>query len=1212
MRLIPYVRLCTSSIHAVRSPILRTFANVIEIYRTIFFCTLLGNLFCALSERNLESTYLRETPKKQIIHTFDKKPLTYMSMHLHSSPESNVLLDTDKSGWGDWLTNTGKYDGWRLQTHPLLQRKVYGVCQVLRNQNDNWLHSPLFESSEAVSVSVGVTFTMRSCLEHPDPKAINYCKESLDLLLYQADQPLNSNPRGNNSLFTNIAKLTRERVYPPKPLIDVPVDGGKNLEEQVSTYLAKVEVKGMYMTLAIRDQGSCSTIRRVVVSYFACPKLITDFMEYPRTVSGLPGQARPVVGHCTEGAIPTLKGELPELLCLNDGTWSRPLVQTNFSEAFPTAEDVRLNYKCVCSSGYGVAEDDPSGVLYCRALPSKPLDLSVNTSDPARIRLSWRSPRESGGRLNLWFVIQCMDSLDLPCTNQRTFVSPNPTVLTSVILIGLSLGQTYAISVIATNELSELFSSLLLQNSTAAVRFNLPDPVTVLVSNINIQDVTLARMNNSEESGKFINYGVEPKKSGNIVRISWDPPEHRPTVLSSVKEYPLSVWTSVVEYQVYVWVSAKQETPRLTSDGKTPTLIHFLSETSIDLTDLPEAGTIEIWVRPRLRQGWGVYSKSIFQQPFTKIRTKTPEKIMPSRLMADGHGMYFEQPGTTTIKDMTLPVQRMFNWRTVILSILGLLAILLLIGFIILLKLKRITQVFASYRNRSVRSTAQKEFARTQQAQNESKTATSFQLQETFQDNDSQSDIKRFAILLELGGHNGTSIRRPVFTEQGRNLVYYLAYMGQNVRAAAEVGAPFIETPDWSSPAPGNHTEDGEMEIDKSRVHIEKTIGEGEFAEVCAGKLDGDKVVAVKMLRCGVSEKTQQDFLKEATTMKQMKHPNIVRFIGMITLSEPHMIIMEFMDKGSLDRYLQSIDEELPFTRLVQMLCDVCAGMKYISEKGYVHRDLAARNVLVGKNVQCKISDFGMARKVGENVVEDAYTLTGGKVPIRWISPEAIMYRRFTIASDIWSFGIVAWEIFSYGQRPYWDWTNQAVISALEKGYRLPAPESCPPSVYTLMTDCWSVNPSKRPEFPALEKRLLPLLSAERQSTPNAQLQPDQGIEKYLKESPNTNSSGIRAQLCNLRKSSQASDCNGGQSIPVVAGMNHRRYRQQVGRLSAVLENSPKNSYSNSELPLVIENYQPDEVPLVPSDRYTNMHWVKGKTRSPNSFIIPNNARFPM
>ncbi|XP_060706320.1 ephrin type-A receptor 7 isoform X3 [Hemiscyllium ocellatum] len=257
-------------------------------------------------------------------------------------------------------------------------------------------------------------------------------------------------------------------------------------------------------------------------------------------------------------------------------------------------------------------------------------------------------------------------------------------------------------------------------------------------------------------------------------------------------------------------------------------------------------------------------------------------------------------------------------------------------------------------------------------------------------------------------------------------------------------------------------------ELDTSCIKIERVIGAGEFGEVCSGrlKLPGkrDMPVAIKTLKVGFTEKQRRDFLCEASIMGQFDHPNVVHLEGVVTRGKPIMIVIEYMENGALDAFLRKHDGQFTVIQLVGMLRGIAAGMRYLADMGYVHRDLAARNILVNSNLVCKVSDFGLSRVV-EDDPEAVYTTTGGKIPVRWTAPEAIQYRKFTSASDVWSYGIVMWEVMSYGERPYWDMSNQDVIKAIEEGYRLPAPMDCPPGLHQLMLDCWQQERSERPKF---------------------------------------------------------------------------------------------------------------------------------------------------
>ncbi|XP_061526145.1 ephrin type-A receptor 6-like isoform X3 [Phycodurus eques] len=275
---------------------------------------------------------------------------------------------------------------------------------------------------------------------------------------------------------------------------------------------------------------------------------------------------------------------------------------------------------------------------------------------------------------------------------------------------------------------------------------------------------------------------------------------------------------------------------------------------------------------------------------------------------------------------------------------------------------------------------------------------------------------------------------------------------------------------------PTQAVEEFAKEIDPSSICIDRVIGTGEFGEVCSGRLriPGrlDIAVAIKTLKGGYMEHQRRDFLREASIMGQFDSPNIIRLEGVVTKSRPVMIVVEYMANGALDSFLRTRDGQFTVLQLVGMMRGVAVGMAYLSDMGYVHRDLAARNILVDENLVCKVSDFGMSR-VMEEETEAAYTATvnsyfyhqGGKIPIRWTAPEAIAYGKFSSVSDVWSFGIVMWEVMSYGERPYWEMSNQDVILSMEEGYRLPAPTGCPVTLHQLMLHCWQKDPSQRPRF---------------------------------------------------------------------------------------------------------------------------------------------------
>ncbi|KAM9324562.1 ephrin type-B receptor 5-like [Gastrophryne carolinensis] len=246
-------------------------------------------------------------------------------------------------------------------------------------------------------------------------------------------------------------------------------------------------------------------------------------------------------------------------------------------------------------------------------------------------------------------------------------------------------------------------------------------------------------------------------------------------------------------------------------------------------------------------------------------------------------------------------------------------------------------------------------------------------------------------------------------------------------------------------------------EIDASFVKIEEVTGTGEFGDMCRGRLcppgKREVVVCIRTLRSGSGDKDRGEFLSEASIMGQFDHPNIVRLEGAVTRSRPVMILTEYMENGELDAYLRQCEGGLSALQMVSMLRGVASGMRYLSERNYIHRNMAAHSILVNGQLVCKVAGL---RAPGELI---------GRQGLRWMAPEAHRQRKFSSASDVWSYGIVMWEVASYGERPYWDMSNQEVLEAIDQEYRLPPPPDCPSALHLLMLDCWQRDRSQRPRF---------------------------------------------------------------------------------------------------------------------------------------------------
>ncbi|XP_063309378.1 megakaryocyte-associated tyrosine-protein kinase isoform X1 [Pelobates fuscus] len=251
-------------------------------------------------------------------------------------------------------------------------------------------------------------------------------------------------------------------------------------------------------------------------------------------------------------------------------------------------------------------------------------------------------------------------------------------------------------------------------------------------------------------------------------------------------------------------------------------------------------------------------------------------------------------------------------------------------------------------------------------------------------------------------------------------------------------------------------------------LKIGKKIGQGEFGDVLEGEYMGHPV-AIKNIKCDV---TAQNFLAETTTMTKLQHRNLVNLMGVI-LHNGLYLVMELMSKGNLVNYLRSRGRSMVSPQqLLRISLDVAQGMEYLEEKRLVHRDLAARNILLSEKEEAKISDFGLSKTT---LQPDDLT----RLPIKWTAPEALKHNKFSSRSDVWSFGVLLWEVYAYGRSPYPKMSVKDVVEGVQHGYRMEAPENCPPAVYNLMRSCWMDDPGKRPTFKKLREKLENMMKGE-------------------------------------------------------------------------------------------------------------------------------------
>uniref|UniRef100_A0A452I358 Tyrosine-protein kinase n=1 Tax=Gopherus agassizii TaxID=38772 RepID=A0A452I358_9SAUR len=252
------------------------------------------------------------------------------------------------------------------------------------------------------------------------------------------------------------------------------------------------------------------------------------------------------------------------------------------------------------------------------------------------------------------------------------------------------------------------------------------------------------------------------------------------------------------------------------------------------------------------------------------------------------------------------------------------------------------------------------------------------------------------------------------------------------------------------------------------------TPGQGNFGEVYSGRLSYDNTpVAVKTCREHLAPETKHKFLMEARIVRRYSHLNVVRIIGVCARKQPVFIVMELVSGGDFLSFLRSEGSRLWVQDLIHFAVQAAAGMAYLESNGCIHRDLAARNCLVGEGNVLKISDFGMSRQEANGI----YASQGGMkhIPIKWTAPEALRYGQYSTESDVWSYGVLLWEIFSLGAAPYPGMSNQQVVNQVERGFRMRAPPRCPVEVYDVMLRCWEASPSLRPKFSAIHQEMTQL-----------------------------------------------------------------------------------------------------------------------------------------
>ncbi|NXW45144.1 NTRK1 factor, partial [Nyctiprogne leucopyga] len=352
-------------------------------------------------------------------------------------------------------------------------------------------------------------------------------------------------------------------------------------------------------------------------------------------------------------------------------------------------------------------------------------------------------------------------------------------------------------------------------------------------------------------------------------------------------------------------------------------------------------------------------------------------------------------------------------------------------------------------------------------------------------------------MLNKCGRRSKFGINRSAVLAQEDDLAMSLHFMnlGSSPLSSTEsklegLKSNFIENPQYFCDACVHH-------VQRRDIVLKWELGEGAFGKVflaeCSNLLPEQEkmLVAVKALK-EVTESARLDFQREAELLTVLQHQHIVKFYGVCTEGEPLIMVFEYMKHGDLNRFLRSHGPDakileqgqgqgqgqphgqLTLSHMLQIATQIASGMVYLASLHFVHRDLATRNCLVGQDLVVKIGDFGMSR----DIYSTDYYRVGGRtmLPIRWMPPESILYRKFTTESDIWSFGVVLWEIFTYGKQPWYQLSNTEAIECITQGRELERPRTCPSEVYTIMQSCWQREPQQRRPIKEIHNHLQTLV----------------------------------------------------------------------------------------------------------------------------------------
>ncbi|XP_077343358.1 ephrin type-A receptor 7 isoform X4 [Lithobates pipiens] len=880
--------------------------------------------------------------------------------------------------------------------------RTYQVCQVLEPNQNNWLRTNWISKANAQRIFVELKFTLRDC--NSLPGVLGTCKETFNLYYYETDYDTGRNMRENQ--YVKIDTIAADESFTQGDLGERKMKLNTEVRE-----IGPLSKKGFY--LAFQDVGACIALVSVKVYYKKCWTIIENLAIFPDTVTGSEFSSLVEVrGTCVSNAEEEAENS-PKMHCSAEGEWLVPIG------------------KCICKAGYQQKGDtcEPCGRGFYK---SSSQDLQCS-----RCPAHSFSDREGSSRCD------CEDGY------YRAYSDPPYIACTRP-----------------------------------------PSAPQNLIYNINQTTVTLEWSPPADSGGRNdVTYRVICK------RCSWEQGECVPcgNTVGFVPQQSglVDTYITVVDLVAHANYTFEVEAVNGVSDlSRSQRLFAAVSITTGQAAPSQVSGVMKERVLQRIVDlSWqepehpnGViteyeikyYEKDQRERTYSTLKTKSTSasinNLRPGTVYvfqiraftAAGYGMYSPRLDVTTLEEATATAVTSEQNPVIIIAVVAVAGTIILVfmvfGFII-------GRRHCGY----------------SKADQEGDEELYFHCTKTYIDPETYEDpnraVHQFAKELDA---SCIKIERVIGAgEFGEVCSGRLKLPGKRDVAVAiktlKVGYTEKQRRDFLCEA----SIMGQFDH-PNVVHLEGVVTRGKPVMIVIeymenGALDAFLRKSLEMFTSAPKSKrtgsTQtMPFVKVQTlntpgsnaqkSLEMFTSPPKSKRTGS-TQTMPFVKVQTLNNPGS---NAQKHDGQFTVIQLVGMLRGIAAGMRYLADMGYVHRDLAARNILVNSNLVCKVSDFGLSRVIDDDA-DAVYTTTGGKIPVRWTAPEAIQYRKFTSASDVWSYGIVMWEVMSYGERPYWDMSNQDVIKAIEEGYRLPAPMDCPACLHQLMLDCWQKERGERPKF---------------------------------------------------------------------------------------------------------------------------------------------------